>query len=149
MTVAIVLLIACVGLTVFLFRMISLGRISAMSRLTKQRQSVESRFNYLTRRKLELKAELTRKERQLETLINNQQGMRIKTAEEMKINEETEDERVSNLLITMGKVSMEQHEKVLQKKDVLKMDYLATCLTLGYIDAETGKKILKGMATRR
>jgi hypothetical protein len=143
MTFPLILFFICAAVTVFFFRRISVGKINALNELSKQKQAVESKYDYLVRERAGLKKELAHKERRLATLVNNQEGIRIKTASEMHIEEETEEDRISNLLISMGKLSVEQNEKVKQKMDVLKMDFLATCLTLGYIDAETSKKILK------
>lgn len=143
MPLPLTLFFICAAATAFFFHRISVGRINTIKGLAKRKQSVESRYDFLVREKIKLKAELARKEKQLTTLINDQEGIRIKTAAEMQINEEDKDEWIGNLLISRGKISIEQNEKVKQKMDLLKMDYLATCLTLGYIDCETSKMILK------
>ena len=143
MVVPLTLLLIIAVATFFFFRRISHGKINAMSDLSRRRQSVESKYDYLARKKRKLQAELTKKEKRLASLINNQQGIRIKTAAEMNIEETNPDERIGSLLISMDKISVEQNEKVRRKMEVLKMDYLSTCFTLGYIDRETSEKILK------
>lgn len=143
MIIPIILLCVGVAAAVFFFRRFSMDKIATISELTKQRQSVEAKYNFLLRRKMDLAAELAKKEKRLTTLLNNQQGMRIKTAAEMDISEESEDERVSNLLLSMGKISLEDNEKIKKKKTLLKMDFLTTALALGFIDGELSKKIKK------
>lgn len=143
MIIPIILLCVGVAAAVFFFRRFSMDKIATISELTKQRQSVEAKYNFLLRRKMDLAAELAKKEKRLTTLLNNQQGMRIKTAAEMDISEESEDERVSNLLLSIGKISLEDNEKIKKKKTLLKMDFLTTALALGFIDGELSKKIKK------
>lgn len=143
MAIPLILLVVIAVATVFFFRRISYGKITAISELSKRKQSVESKYDYLARKKRELQAELGKKEKRLSTLLNNQEGIRIKTTAEMGIQEESPDERISSLLISMGKISLEQNEKILQKMEMLKMDYLGTCITLGYLDRETSEMLLK------
>ncbi|MBG0790075.1 MAG: hypothetical protein H0S80_06205 [Desulfovibrionaceae bacterium] len=143
MTVPLIILGVLVVVTLFSFRSISLNKINTLSDLTRDKQAVKTQYDYLVRRKADLEAELAEKEKLLTALVSSQQGPRIKTASEMRIDEDSEDERVSNLLLSMGKISLEENEKIKKKMDVLKMDFLTTSLALGFIDSELSQKIKK------
>jgi len=137
MIIPLILLFVSAAVAVFLFRLISQSKISSMNSLSNHRQKVENKYEYLIKRKNDLRADLAKKEKQLTSLKNNQDGIKTLTADELNINEEDEDEKISRFLISSGKITMEQNEKALQKMAILKMDYLATCMALGYIDLET------------
>lgn len=143
MTVPLIILGVLVVVTLFSFRSISLNKINTLSDLTRDKQAVKTQYDFLVRRKADLEAELAEKEKLLTALVSSQQGPRIKTASEMRIDEDSEDERVSNLLLAMGKISLEENEKIKKKMDVLKMDFLTTSLALGFIDSELSQKIKK------
>ena len=90
-----------------------------------------------------LKKECEEKERQLTTLRNNQEGIKTISLEDLDIEDIDENEKVSRYLIQEGKITMEQNEKVLQKMNILQMDYLGVCMTLGFINLDTAKKAIK------
>ncbi|MEF2146106.1 MAG: hypothetical protein V3573_11730 [Desulfovibrionaceae bacterium] len=49
---------------------------------------------------------------------------------------------LGDLLVSQGFITLEQHQKALSSKESMKMDILSTCLTLGFIDADTANKVL-------
>lgn len=143
MTIPLILLALVAGGALFFYRVISQSKELKINTLSKQKQKYQSKYEYLVRKKNELKAELAEKERQLATLRNSQEGIKTYTAADLDISEESETEKISRFLISSGKISMEQNEKAMKKMAVLKMDFLATCMALGFIDLETSQKVMK------
>ena len=137
--------IVAIAAAVFIFflRLISQYKASNMNSLSNQRQKVESRYEFMIKQKKELKKELEEKQRQLTTLQNNQEGIKVISAADLEIDDLDESEKIAHYLIQQGKISLEQNERALQKMNILKMDYLAVCIALGFIDIETGNKALK------
>ncbi|MGL1862079.1 MAG: hypothetical protein OCC46_06110 [Pseudodesulfovibrio sp.] len=93
--------------------------------------------------KRELNQEIQDKENELSRLRNGQEGIQTYTTKEMEIGEVDESELVSRYLLKEGKISLEQNENALDKMETMKLDFLGTCLTLGYIDINTAKKAAK------
>lgn len=143
----IVLLTFCAVILLFgfFFRAISMAKVSRLQSLESQRQKITSKYEFLREQKRELESELTRKEQQLTTLKNSQEGIKTFSAKELNIDSSVDspDEKISRYLLQKGTISLEQSEKVQQKMATLHMDFLGTCLTLGFIDLKTAKAALK------
>lgn len=135
------LLFLSAAVAIFLFRLISQYKVSSLHELSKSRLELRRRYDYMMSRKFELLQELHEKRKQLETLINNQDGMRIKTAAQIDISEEDAAERVSTFLLASGKITLEQDHKIRKEMPVLKMDYLSVGVTLGYIDLTVSEQL--------
>lgn len=143
MLIPLILLVLIAAAALFFFRLITQSKVSSINSLANYLQKVQSKYEFLAKRKSELKAELARKEQELATLKNNQEGIKTYSAADLNITEEDENEKLSRFLISSGKITMEQNEKVMNKMDILKMDYLSACMALGFIDLETSKKVKK------
>lgn len=143
MILPILVLIVGVGIFLFLYRAISLNKISELSRLTTKQENLKNKYDFLLNQKRELKKEIENKKRDLTTLRNNQDGIKTISVEDLDVEDVDENEKVSRYLIQEGKITMEQNEKVLQKMEVLQMDYIGVCMTLGYINLDTAKKAIK------
>ncbi|MEF2230406.1 MAG: hypothetical protein V3571_05720 [Pseudodesulfovibrio sp.] len=139
-----IILLAAFGL-IFLFRSISMNRTYRVNALEEQRQKVKSKYEYLRGQKQDLAKTLEEREHQLTTLRNNQDGIKTLSSKELNLAESknSPDDKVSRYLVKTGAITMEQNEKVLVKMKTLNMDFLGTCLTLGYVNLETAKKALK------
>jgi hypothetical protein len=127
----------------FLYQVITRNKVSKMNSLTMQKQNAQSKYEFMLNHKRELKKELEEKKRKLATLRNNQQGIKTISADDLEIEDIDENEKVSRYLIQHGKITMEQNIKVLKKMEILQMDYLGICITLGFIDLKTAKQALK------
>ena len=88
---------------------------------------------------------MARKENELATLRNSQEGIKTISSRDLNLAEskDSPDDKVSRYLVQKGLISLEQSEKVTGKMKTLQMDFLGTCLTLGYIDLDTAKATLK------
>ncbi len=141
-TLFILLVIIAVALF-FVMNSISAKRLSEVNALESQKRSLESKLEFMLDQRNKLRREIVDKERKLTTLKNSQEGIKTYSARDLDITDENDDEKVSRYLIQQGKISLEQNEKVFKKIDVLKMDFISTCLALGYIDLKTAQKALK------
>jgi len=140
----IILILAAFGL-MFMFRSISMARTLRINALEEMRQEVNNKYEFLREQKQDLVKTLAEKENQLSTLRNSQDGIKTVSARELNLADakDSPDEKVSSYLIKLGAITMEQNEKVRTKMKTLNMDFLGTCLTLGYVDLETAKKAIK------
>lgn len=127
----------------YLYRNISLNKITETNSFQTKIENLKQKYEFMRGRKRELERELKDKKRQLATLRNNQEGIRTISADDLDVEEIDENEKVSRFLIQEGKITLEQNEKVLKKMEVLQLDYIGVCMTLGYIDIETAKRVIK------
>nr|WP_321514159.1 hypothetical protein [uncultured Pseudodesulfovibrio sp.] len=97
----------------------------------------------MVKHRRELKNELEEKIQRLTRLRSNQDGIKIFSSEDLNIEDADDTEKFSQYLIQHGKITLEQNERALKKMDILKMDFLAVCLALGFIDMKTSQKALK------
>jgi len=126
-----------------ILRSISHDKAIKISELISKKAALKNRFESLRLQKRELKRSIDDKERQLATLRNRQEGIRTVSSKDLDIEDVDQNEKVSRYLIQEGKISLEQNEKVLQKMEIMQMDYLGSCIALGFIDIETAKKAIK------
>ena len=134
--------VGIVALALFLHS-VSRFKISEINSLENQRVTLKGKFDFMISQRRELRKEVEDKERQLATLRNNQEGIKTISARDLDIVDVDENEKVSRYLIQEGKITLEQNEKVLQKMEIMQMDYIGSCLALGYIDLNTAKKAVK------
>ena len=144
MVFSVILLLICSGLAIFLFRLISQNKVVSINTLAKRKQALEAKYDYMLERKWDLQAKLSQKEKQLQTLINNGDGIRIKTAAQTPISEDEVEDKISTYLIASGKISLEQDHKIRREMSVLKMNYLSTGVTLGFIDLKISDQLTQG-----
>ncbi|WP_243545830.1 hypothetical protein [Pseudodesulfovibrio tunisiensis] len=128
-----------------LYRVVSQSRNIELSTLDKRERNIEEKYRFLASRKRSLGAEIREKENRLQTLQNSQEGIRTISAGDLGATDDEEDanDKISRYLIQQGKITLEQHQKVLDKMSVLQMDYIGVSLTLGFIDLKTAKQTLK------
>lgn len=127
----------------YVINKISTIRLEEINALEDKRKSLINRYEYMVNQCNDLQNQVIAKERQLTTLRNNETGIKTISANDLDMSELDENEKISRYLIQEGKITLEQHEKTIQKMDVLQMDYLGTCLALGFIDLQTAKKTMK------
>jgi len=139
-----ILIGAAVGL-VLLYRTITMSHTFQMNALEDRRQRITNQYEFLRNQKQELLKEVARKENELATLRNSQEGIKTISSRDLNLAEskDSPDDKVSRYLVQKGLISLEQSEKVTGKMKTLQMDFLGTCLTLGYIDLDTAKATLK------
>jgi hypothetical protein len=143
MTMSLILL--AMGATLFgiIRRTISSARDTQLDLLDARKRAAQALYDEALSHKRELAREAADKERTLATLRNSGNGIRTISSRDLKIEEEDDSEKVSRYLISQGKISLEQNQKTLDKMNILQMDYLAVCLTLGFIDLETAEEAAK------
>ena len=143
MTIPIIIFfVGALGLFFFL-KGNSQKKSSEISSLEGEQNSLQSNYEFLADQKRELNQEIQDTENELSRLRNGQEGIQTYTTKEMEIGEVDESELVSRYLLKEGKISLEQNENALDKMETMKLDFLGTCLTLGYIDIDTAKKAAK------
>ncbi len=143
MTIPLILLTLCVLGLVFFLKGNSQRRISEMNALEEEKNALKNKFEFMKDQRRELKKLIQDKENELARVRRGQEGIKTFSAKEMDLGEVNESDMVSRYLIKEGKITMEQNEKVLGKMETMKMDFLATCLTMGYIDIKTAEKATK------
>jgi len=122
---------------------ISSNRAAKIRELEQKKRSMYNRFTYMVKQRNELRKEVEEKQRRADTLRNNQQGIKTISASDLNGENIDENEKVSRYLIQEGKITLEQNERVLQKMGIMQMDYLGSCLALGFINLDTAKKAIK------
>jgi len=122
---------------------ISTDRAAKIRALENKKRSMNERFQFMVSQRAELRKEIVEKERMAVTLRNNQEGIKTISATDLDVDESDDNEKVSRYLIQEGKITLEQNEKILQKMGIMQMDYLGSCLALGFIDLDTAKKAIK------
>lgn len=143
MTIPIILLVVCMLGLFFFLKGNSQRRISEMNALEDEKNSLQSKYDFMVEQRRELKKLIEDKENELSRLKRGQEGIQTYTTKEMNLGEVDECDKVSRYLIKEGKITLEQDEKAKTKMETLKMDYLGACLTLGYIDIQTAEKAAK------
>nr|WP_321257487.1 hypothetical protein [uncultured Pseudodesulfovibrio sp.] len=143
MTIPLILLGLIVLIFTLLLRTISQYKISNLNTLSNEQQKIQSKYDFMVKHRKELKAQLEKKTQRLTRLRNNQEGVRIISSDDLNFEDIDDTEKISRYLLQNGKISLEQNERALKKMEILKMDFLAVCLALGFVDMETGKQALK------
>lgn len=138
-----IILIVIAGILFFVMNSISSKRLSDVNSLESQKRSLESKLDFMVNQRSELRQEIEDKERELYTLQNNQEGIKTFSARDLDISDENDDDKISRYLIQEGKISLEQNEKILKKMELLKMDFIAASLALGFIDLKTAQQAMK------
>lgn len=127
----------------FVMNTISTKHLGEVKALEEKKYSLTNKYDHMVNQRRTLRKELEKKEDELSRIRNDQEGIKTYSAKELDIDEEDDDIKISRYLIQEGKISLEQNEKVLKKMALLKMDYIASSLALGYINLETAKKAMK------
>lgn len=145
MIISIIIFLVVLLLFGLFFRAISMNKVAKLQELEARKKDIISKYEFIRDQKRELTNELSRKEQQLATLHNSGEGIKTLSAKEMNIDSSVDspDEKISRYLLQKGTINLEQSEKVRQKMATLHMDFLGTCLTLGYIDLDMAKAALK------
>lgn len=143
MIIPILLLILGTVITLYLHRAMTLNRNSCLSKLENKEKKIKNKYEFMISQKKNLKKELNAKEQQLETVRNSEHGIKTISTSDIKFDGIDDDEKVSRYLIQQQKITLEQNEKIRNKMEVMKMDFLGTCLALGFIDLDMAKKVAK------
>lgn len=134
--------IAAVGLFLIVNK-ISTDRATKIRHLESKKVVLHQRFEFMIKQRSELRREIEDKERELATIRNSQHGINPISASDLDIEDIDENEKVSRYFIQEGKITLEQNEKILKKMGIMQMDYIGTCLALGFININTAKKAIK------
>lgn len=143
MIIPIIILATVAGVFLLIYRTISQDKVSKLKALESQRKTAKNKYEFVLDQKRELQKESEEKGKQLITLQNSEEGIKTISLDDLNVEEVDESEKVSRYLLQEGKITAEQNEKVLQKMDILQMDYLGVCMTLGFIDLDTAKRAIK------
>ncbi|WP_419788155.1 hypothetical protein [Pseudodesulfovibrio sp.] len=145
MLIFILILAAAIIIVIAIHHSISMESIIRINELEGEKQRIVSKYEFLRTQKEELDHELAEKEHRLATLRNSGDGIKTGASVELPDDDEPKDStgKTSNYLIRKGLISLEQSEKAMGKMKTLGMDFLSTCLTLGYIDLDAAKATSK------
>lgn len=143
MTATLILCGLCLGIFLAVRSAMSGWRDRELGALESRNRAVRAKYEAVLARKRDLARELEDKERALAGLRTNVEGIKTISAHDLDIDGSDETERVSRYLLSQGKLSLEQSQKAQDKMTTLQMDYLAVCLTLGFIDLNTAKAASK------
>jgi hypothetical protein len=108
-----------------------------------RKRNIQEKHDFILAKKKELTAVLADKERELATLRNSGDGIKAISTRDLETKDVDENEKISRYLLAQGKITLEQSQKAFDKMNTLQMDYLAVCLTMGFIDLETAKAAAK------
>ncbi|KAB1443608.1 hypothetical protein [Pseudodesulfovibrio senegalensis] len=114
-----------------------------IKRLDKEKQAVEEKYLFNRRRNKELKKQIADMQNAL-TLMAHDMKPRLDVPEEENAQRD-DTRRISDHMVTKGLLTVEQNEKALDKMENLNMDFLGTCLALGYIDLDKARGIVKSL----
>lgn len=143
MTVVLILSCMCLGIFLAVRAAMSGWRDRELVALESRNRAVRAKYEAVLARKRDLARELEDKEHAIASLRNNGEGIKAISANDLDMDGSDETERVSRYLLSHGKLSLEQSQKAQDKMATLQMDYLAVCLTLGFIDLKTAKAASK------
>ncbi len=143
MVIPLILLAVCVLGLFFFLKGNSQRRISEINALEDEKNSLQSKYDFMCEQRRELKKLIEEKENELSRVKRGLEGIQTYTTKEMNLGEVDDSDKVSRYLVKEGKVTLEQDEKAKNKMETLKMDYLGACLTLGFIDIATAEKAAK------
>lgn len=143
MFIPITLIVLSVVVLFFYVNLLSTKRNSELVKLEKEKVNQNEKYDFMVKKKKQLIKEVEDKKRQLESLRNSEYGIKTISSKDLDVVEVDEDAKVGNYLVQQGKVTLEQNEKVLAKIKLLRMDYIGTCLAMGFIDIDTAKKAIK------
>lgn len=143
MWLPLLLSIISVGVLVLLVKNMRASMIETLKELVLEEREIEEKYLFTQRRNRELKKEFKDMEVALTLLKNDLGSIPAPSEADPEETEEEETERVSQYMLSKGLITAEQNEKALDKMSILSMDFLGICLTLGYIDLEKAKGIVK------
>ncbi|GAB7023474.1 hypothetical protein [Salidesulfovibrio brasiliensis] len=137
-------------LTVWAYRAIVNGMRTRLRELAVEEREIEERYLHLSRRKKQLDKEL--KELETQAILTQKDISAANYAMEMEeigqdrksqgISDE-DTKRASEYMISKGLITIDQNERAMNKMEAMNMDFLGVCITLGYIDLETAKNVVK------
>lgn len=126
-----------------LFRMISKHRYATLNALHDEQHELTTKHDILAAQRRDLQREITEKETLLASLRAKDTPLPGVSAHDLDMEEEDANASFSRYLLTQKKITLEQHERAVQKMEILKMDYLGVCMALGFIDLETSQQAQK------
>ncbi|AMK11565.1 hypothetical protein [Pseudodesulfovibrio indicus] len=122
------------------FRMISKHRYETLNALQNEQHELTSKHESLVAQRRELQREIADKE----TLLASLRSMNIPlpdiSIQDLEAGDTDESASYSRYLLNQKKITPDQNQRALQKMEILKMDYLGVCMTLGFIDLETSQQ---------
>lgn len=145
-------MILTIGITVVLM-LILLALVQSMRsnmraelrRLVEEEKAIEEKYLFSKRKNSELKKEIKALEVSLTLHEHNIQSVDIPFEKNPNATESDETMRVSQYMLTHGMLTVEQNENALNKVKNMRMDFIGICLTLGYIDLNKAKGIIKAL----
>lgn len=137
-------------LTVWAYRAMLSGMRKRLRNLAVEERDVEERYLHLSRRKKQLSKEL--KDLENRAILTQTDISSASHATEdidygeadSKLNDQ-DMRRASEYMISKGVITIDQNEKAMSKMEAMNMDYLGVCITLGYIDIEVAKNVVKAL----
>ena len=143
MTTPLVLLALSVGVYIFLRYVVSRRKEIAYDALKAEHKAAKNRLKNLIRQRKALKRDLKRKKLQLAAARREDAGFQSVSASDLSGSDADETEAAAVLLVQQGMIDERQRDNALSKMHAMRMDFVGTCLTLGYIDVTCAQKTKK------
>ncbi|WP_147821215.1 hypothetical protein [Salidesulfovibrio onnuriiensis] len=144
MWLTLTIIIISVAVLFLLIKSMRAAMRSKLKQLLAEESDIEEKLLYAQRRNKELKKEIKTLEQQITMAEHDMRPVDLPPIETDKPPTRKEEaERLSQYMLSHGMLTVEQAEKALKKMSSLRMDYLGVCLTLGFIDLNKAKAIVK------
>ncbi len=144
---ALTLIIISIVVMFLLIKSMRAAMRTKLKQLLQEEQKIEEKLLFAQRRNKELKKEIKDLELQITLAEHEMRPVDMPPIEkERPPSHKEEAERVSQYMLSHGLLTVEQNEKAMQKMSTLRMDFLGVCLTLGYIDLNKAKGIVKSLS---
>lgn len=114
-----------------------------VKQLNEERKTIEEKYLFTRRRNKDLKKQIANLQNALTLMEHDMKPALPEAGNKETLQDDTR--RISNHMITKGLLTVEQNEKALGKMEILNMDFLGTCLALGYIDLDKARGIVKSL----
>ena len=131
------------GLSIFLYFAIYRRKERAYNELKATHKAAKVRFKRLKAQRRDLLRELKEKKIALVACRAEDDGIKSVSASDLASSHVDETEAAAALLVQQGKIDTAQRDKALSKMDAMNMDFVGTCLTLGFIDVDCAQRTLK------
>lgn len=119
--------------------------------LAEEEREVEERYLHLSRRKKQLQNELKELKNRAVLARKDISFAEHQPEEKEPIKDTPQDrndpdlQRAAEYMINKGLITIDQSERAINKMEAMNMDYLGVCITLGYVDMEAAKGVVKAI----
>ncbi|WP_018124580.1 hypothetical protein [Desulfovibrio oxyclinae] len=138
-------------LTVWIYRSMMNSMRNRIRALVSEEREAEERYLHLSRRKKTLQRELKDLKnravlaRKDISLAEHQAEDREPIKDTPQDRNDPDLQRAAEYMINKGLITIDQSERAINKMEAMNMDYLGVCITLGYVEMEAAKGVVKAI----